>query len=172
MFQEYVVGRTVVFIDASNIYHSQRQLGWRIDLQKLIDVLRASLDCFGVYYYLAFDPEHKGQKQFIDFLEIAGYVVRKKPIKFIKDVRVDRGGYHKGNFDVELTIDAVDNRDLYDSVILFSGDSDFEALIKYLKKYKKRCIVVSTKGHISIELIKQAKFIDLKKLRGTLELRK
>jgi uncharacterized LabA/DUF88 family protein len=46
-----------------------------------------------------------------------------------------------------------------------SGDSDFEALLKYLKRYYKRCLVISTKDHISIELIKQAKFIDLKKLK-------
>ena len=172
MFQEYVVGKTVVFIDASNIYHSQKQLGWNIDLRKLYQTLHAELNCFRLFYYLAYDPENIGQKKFIDFLEIVGYAVRKKPIKFIKDDRVERGGYYKGNFDVELTVDALDNRDRYDSVILFSGDSDFEALVKYLKKHKKRCIVVSTKGHISIELIKQAKFIDLKKLRGILELRK
>lgn len=73
---------------------------------------------------------------------------------------------------MELTIDAVHNRDNFQSFILFSGDSDFEALLKYMKTYKKNCIVVSTKDHVSIELLKQAKFVDLKKLRKEIELKK
>lgn len=70
---------------------------------------------------------------------------------------------------MELTIDAVHNKDNFQSLVLFSGDSDFEALIKYMKRYKKNCIVVSTKDHISIELLKQAKFVDLKKLKKEIE---
>jgi uncharacterized LabA/DUF88 family protein len=58
------------------------------------------------------------------------------------------------------------NKNSYDTFLLFSGDSDFEALIKYLKRNNKKCLAFSTKSHISIELIKEAKFIDLKKLSG------
>jgi uncharacterized LabA/DUF88 family protein len=105
----------------------------------------------------------------LDFLEIIGYIVRKKKVKFIKNLNMEKGGFHKGNLDVELTIDAVHNRDNFQSFVLFSGDSDFEALIKYMRRYKKNCIVISTKDHISIELLRQAKFIDLKKLRKEIE---
>lgn len=48
----------------------------------------------------------------------------------------------------------------------FPGDGDFESLLKYLKAYKKRCIILSTKSHVSIELIRQAKFIDFKKIKS------
>ena len=170
MFKELVSGKTVVFVDASNIYHSQKSLGWRVDLKKLIELMQRELDLFGVYYYLAYDPLNGAQIKFIDFLEIIGYRIRKKPIKFIKEASNEHGGYHKGDLDVEITIDALHNRDQYESVLLFSGDSDFDPLIKYLKYFKKRCIVVSTKGHISIELIRQAKFIDLKKCEQELRL--
>lgn len=102
--------------------------------------------------------------------EIIGYVVRHKEIKFIKDDQDKiHGGHHKGNIDVDLTIDAVHFRDEYDSFVLLSGDGDFESLIKYLKRYNKRCLVISAKDHISIELIRQAKFIDFKKLRSEIE---
>lgn len=40
-----------------------------------------------------------------------------------------------------------------------------------MKAHEKRCVVISTKDHISIELIKQAKFIDFKKLKGEIELK-
>lgn len=168
MFVEFVKGKTIVFIDASNIYHSQKRLGWRVDFEKLMNLLHQELDVFEVYYYLAYDPDNDSQRKFIDFLDIIGYKVRKKPIKFINDRSEETGGYYKGNLDVDLVIDALHNRDSYNSAIIFSGDSDFESLIIYLKKLHKRCIVVSTKGHIAIELIKQAKFIDLKKYKENL----
>lgn len=92
-------------------------------------------------------------------------------MKFIKDVQLEKGGFHKGNLDIELTIDVVHNRDNFQSFILFSGDSDFEALLKYMRAHRKNCIVVSTKDHVSIELLRQAKFIELKKLRREIKLR-
>ena len=158
----------MVCIDASNIYHSQKTLGWRVDFRSLSKLLNEEADCFGIYYYLAYDKKNASQKKFIDFLEIIGYTVRKKEIKFITE---EGGGYHKGNLDVELSIDAVHHKDQFDSFILFSGDSDFESLLIYLKRFRKRCIVVSTKGHVAIELIRQAKFIDLKKLESKVQLK-
>ena len=47
-----------------------------------------------------------------------------------------------------------------------SGDSDFEIVLKHLKKIGKRVVVVSTKGHVSYEIIRAShKYIDLKKLK-------
>ncbi len=63
-------------------------------------------------------------------------------------------------------------RDNYDTFVLLSGDGDFEALMKYLKVFGKRCIVMSTKKHVSIELLRQAKFLDFKKIRTDIELKK
>ena len=165
MISRFIKGKTFVFIDASNIYHSQRKLGWRIAFLRLKEYLEKNADLGRIYFYTAYDSNYLKQRKFLDFLEINGYTVRKKKVKFIKDFNREDGGFHKGNLDVELTIDAVHNRDNFQSFILFSGDSDFEALIKYMKVYKKNCLVISTKDHVSIELIKQAKFIDLKKIR-------
>lgn len=169
MIRKFIKGGASVFIDASNIYHSQKKLGWKIDFKKLKEYLEKNADLRGIYFYTAYDPDYVKQHKFIDFLEIIGYVVRKKKVKFIKDCDLVEGGFCKGNLDVELTIDAVHNRDKFESFVLFSGDSDFEALVKYMKAHQKRCIVVSTKGHVSIELINQAKFIDLKKLKSEVE---
>jgi uncharacterized LabA/DUF88 family protein len=171
MISRFVSGKTFVFIDAANIYHSQKKLGWRIDFLKLKKYFEDNTDLGRIYYYTAYDADYPKQRKFLDLLEIMGYIVRKKKVKFIKDAEKEEGGFHKGNLDVELTIDAVNNRDDFQSFILFSGDSDFEALLKYLRSFRKNCIVISTKDHISIELIEQAKFIDLKKLRDKLELK-
>lgn len=166
MIKKFVKGKTAVFIDAANIYFSQKTLGWRIDFRKLRNYFKKETTLFRIAYYSAINPENKKERKFHDFLEIIGYVVKHKEIKFIKD-KQDRihGGHHKGNVDVDLTIDAVHFRDNYDTFILLSGDSDFASLIKYLKGFKKRCVVISTKGHISIELLKEAKFVDFKKIK-------
>jgi len=171
MIQKYVRGIVFVFIDASNIYFSQMKLGWRIDFKKLMEYFKNNTQLGKIYYYTAYDKGYSNQQKFLDFLEIIGYIVRKKKVKFIEDSTRKDGGFQKGNLDVELTIDAVHNRDTFKSFVLFSGDSDFEALFKYMKAYRKNCIVISTKDHVSIELIKQAKFFDLKKLKGEIELK-
>lgn len=172
MIEKFVKGKVSVFIDASNIYHSFKKLGWMIDFLRLKEYLENKTELESIYYYTAYDSEYSKQRKFLDFLEIIGYVVRKKKVKFIKDSNRESGGFHKGNLDVELTIDTVYSRNNFQSFILFSGDSDFEALIKYMKSYRKNCIVISTKDHVSIELLKQAKFIDLKKLKEKIELKK
>jgi len=169
MIGQFVKGKVYIFIDASNIYHSFKKLGWKIDFVKLLNYFKTQTEFGRIYFYTAYDPNHTKQRKFLDFLEMIGYTVRTKKVKFIKVSSLERGGFHKGNLDVELTIDAVHNRDDFQSFILFSGDSDFEALLKYMRGYKKNCIVVSTKGHVSIELLRQAKFTDIKKLKDELE---
>jgi uncharacterized LabA/DUF88 family protein len=47
-----------------------------------------------------------------------------------------------------------------------SGDSDFSIPIDKIKKKGKRIIVISTRGHISRELLERAKFVDLRKLKN------
>ena len=166
MISNLVKGKTAVFIDASNIYFSEKTLGWRIDFQKLLEYFQQNTDLWRISFYGTLNPENERERRFHDFLEMIGYIVRHKKIKFIRDANdIRRGGHHKGNMDVDLTIDAVDLKNEYDSFILLSGDGDFEPLLKYMKIHKKRCIIISTKKHVSIELIRQAKFVDFKKLK-------
>lgn len=172
MIGQFVRGRTAVFIDAANIYFAQKTIGWRIDFKKLLEYFKKNTNLTRIAFYSAINPENERERKFHDFLEIIGYAVRHKEIKFIKDETDEaHGGHHKGNIDVDLTIDAVHFRDDFDSFVLLSGDSDFESLIKYLKMFHKRCVVMSTKDHVSIELIRQAKFLDFKKIRKEIELK-
>lgn len=172
MIEKFVKGKTAVFIDASNIYFSQKTLGWQIDFKKLLNYFKANTDLARIAFYSAINPENARERKFHDFLDIVGYTVRHKQVKFIKDSNDElRGGHHKGNIDVDLTIDAVHLKDSYDTFVLLSGDGDFESLLKYLKAHKKRCIVMSTKWHVSFELIRQAKFIDFKKVKDEIGLK-
>lgn len=165
---KYAWGKVAVFIDAANILYSQQSLGWQVDYKHLIEYLSKLKIVFAGFYY-GMVKENQGQAKFFQMLTDRGYTVRTKPVKYIK---TSKGVVLKGNLDVELVCDLLTKETEYDTCILLSGDSDFEIAIKHLREKKKRVVVISTKGHVAIELIRAAdKYIDLKKLREVLERR-
>ena len=88
----------------------------------------------------------------------------------VKKFRKTDGGYAwKNNLDIELAFEMVETKEKYQTAILISGDGDFAVPIKRIKKAGKRIIVMSTRGHISIELLALAKYVDLRKLRERLK---
>lgn len=167
MISNFAKNRVTVFIDASNIYYSQKQLKWQIDFCKFLDYFKQEVNLSEIYYYTARDINFDKQTKFILFLEKTGYKVRSKKVKFIKNKNKEKDGFHKGNLDVELTIDVLEDKNKYDTLVLVSGDSDFEPLLKLMKrKYNKKCLVMATKHSISVELLKCAKYIDFNKLKN------
>lgn len=54
--------------------------------------------------------------------------------------------------DVEMTIDAVHHAKNYDMAVFLTGDSDFYALVKYLRTTGKKIFVISSKSSVSQEL--------------------
>ncbi|MEK7482342.1 MAG: NYN domain-containing protein [Patescibacteria group bacterium] len=166
-WQEIIIGKAAIFIDASNILYSQKTLGFRVDYAKLKNYFMENMEVFGFYYYTGKVGKFEKQLKFINRLEDLGFRVLAKEVKFVKinqDKRIP-----KGNLDVELALDAYRLADSYQTLILCSGDSDFAYLIDLLKGKDKRVIVVSTRGHISRELLERAKYIDLRKLRNFIE---
>ncbi len=151
-----------VFIDASNLWEAQKAKGKFFDYEKLVKYIqnKYQADIVKVYYYSAYpkdgtraydlDSKHK----FLTFLKKGlGFEVRKKELKRI-NVISDHGEsvQEKGNMDVEITIDAIHHKSKYDIAILLSGDSDFLALITYLKNSGKEVYIFSSKNNISQEL--------------------
>ena len=54
--------------------------------------------------------------------------------------------------DVEMTIDTLHNLDKYHTAVFFTGDSDFLALVVYLKNHNKKVYIFSSRNNISQEL--------------------
>lgn len=54
--------------------------------------------------------------------------------------------------DVEMTIDTMHYLARYSTAIFFSGDSDFLALVTYLRRGGKKVFVYSSRNNISEEL--------------------
>jgi len=166
MIGNLVKGKVAVFIDAENVFYSQRTLGWLISYERLIAYLRSECGketkCF---IYKGIDEGNPTQRKFLDMLEINGFIVRTKAIKKIK---TGNGYAWKNNLDIELSFEMCDMAPNYNTAILLSGDSDFSVVLKRIKSQGKRIIVMSTRGHISRELLELAKYVDLRKLRDSI----
>lgn len=164
MINRFAKGKTAVFIDAANLESSVKSLGWWIDYEKLRDLFRKE-DLVEIRDYCV-RHNTENQDQFFTFLKRNGFTLITKPLKLIKTEDILRGDIRKANFDVEIAVDTIEMAGRFDTFVLFSGDSDFDYLLKNLKGKGKRIIVVSTKNHISKELIDSSdKYIDLKKLK-------
>lgn len=160
--------KAAVFIDAANVIYSQRTLKWQIDFKKLMDYFKNNYKLDNVYFYFAYIRDDRKQQGFFNKLRQWGYKIRTKEVKLIK--QLDGAILKKGNLDVELTIDAVKDLSFYSTAILMSGDSDFHALVRYLQKKDKKVVVISSKGHVSFELLKAAdKYVNFNQLREFVE---
>lgn len=71
----------------------------------------------------------------------------------------------KCNFDVEITMDIIDDIDKVSGVILFSGDSDLAAPLERLKVKGKKVFIVGVRGMSAAELHRvKDRYIDFGKL--------
>jgi len=151
-----------VFIDASNLWEAQKAKGRFFDYEKLRRFIKEKFNssAINIFYYTAYPAEGTrgysldGRHKFYTFLKKGlGIIVRKKELKRITiTTEVGEGIEEKGNMDVEITIDALHNIKKYDIAVLFSGDSDFLALVVYLRRAGKKVYIFSSKNNISEEL--------------------
>lgn len=121
-----------------------------------------------IFVYTGVNEANPNERKFLDMLAAKGYILRTRTVKKIKS---EKGRFEwKNNLDMELAFEIDDTQNNYDTAVLMSGDSDFSVAIDRIKKHGKRIIVMSTRGHISKELLERAKYIDLKKLKDELVL--
>jgi uncharacterized LabA/DUF88 family protein len=78
MIGQFVEGKVYVFIDAENLFYTQRTLGWKISYEKLRRYFKKECGegtkCF---VYKGVDEFNAGQKKFLDMLDIhEGHISR------------------------------------------------------------------------------------------------
>jgi uncharacterized LabA/DUF88 family protein len=142
------------FIDASNLWQAQKVKGKMFDFEKLKYFLKEKFEAseLQIFYYTAYPKEgtreqsQDGKHKFYTYL-------RKKELKRIT-CHSESGDFveEKGNMDVEMTVDAIHHCKKYDTAVLFTGDSDFLALVNYLRNGGKKVFIFSSKNNVSQEL--------------------
>lgn len=164
----FIKGKMAVFIDAANLELSAKDRGWRVDYKKLYKWLKqqGNLSYSGFFTVRFGSTSHDA---FLTLLKKSGYKLVTKPLKLIRH-KTKAGHVRKANFDVEIAVETMKRVDAFETLILFSGDSDFDYLLRELKRRGKRVIVVSMKYHVSKELVNRADiYLDLRKIKGEIE---
>ena len=115
-----------IFVDVQNIYYTTRQAYNRnFDYNAFWAEVTADRQVVKAMAFATHRDDEK-QKQFQNILRAIGFEVKLKP--FIQ--RSD--GTTKGDWDVGITLDALEYGPLADVVVLASGDGDFDLLVQKL----------------------------------------
>ena len=117
----------LILVDVQNIYYTTRDAyGCHFDYNAFWAQATANRHVVNAFAY-AIERGDKKQKQFQNILKGIGFEVKLKP--FIQ--RAD--GTAKGDWDVDITLDAIEHGNKVDVVVLASGDGDFDLLAEKLR---------------------------------------
>ncbi|WP_160152451.1 NYN domain-containing protein [Microbulbifer sp. ALW1] len=116
-----------IFVDVQNVYYTTRQAFRRnFDYNAFWSKATEGRRVTSAIAY-AIDRGDQKQREFQNILRAIGFEVKLKP--YIQ--RAD--GSAKGDWDVGITIDALEYSEDADTVILVSGDGDFDLLVENLR---------------------------------------
>jgi len=155
--------RVMVFIDSSNVYHALKRLAlkgtaFKIDYYKLVKELVGDRALVRPYYYGSTlpRPRSKKQKMFMETqtkfhraLRDEGFEVITRPIKTItENIWVEKG------VDIALATDMLigAHKDLFDTLILVSGDNDYLPVLVEARTRGKRVEIAAFEHTISPEM--------------------
>lgn len=160
MKQRRTKKRVAIFIDGANFEISLKQCGLKADYRKLLSEFKKQGNLSILRYYSP-SFKTKGQYRFFSFIKNLGFKIVTKSVKIIK--KRNKKSQNKANFDVEITFDAAVNIGKYETMVLFSGDSDFVYLVSQLKKRTISTTVISPQWRTAKELKKGSDtFVDLR----------
>ncbi|MEZ8063174.1 MULTISPECIES: LabA-like NYN domain-containing protein [Vibrio] len=148
-----------ILVDVQNVYYTTR------------DKYRSNFD-YNQFWYVATEgrnvvtanayaisSQDPKQRQFHHILRGVGFNVKLKP--FIQR----RDGSAKGDWDVGIALDAIELAETVDTIVLVSGDGDFEILVERIKeRFGKPVEVYGVPGLTAQNLIDSAsKFVSIEK---------
>jgi|SRR3989344_1023825 len=150
------------FIDVQNTASTtQKLLGFIVDWHKLCKYLTEKWKCDKVFFYSGIDEGDAETAKEFESLANNGCVVRAKTVfSYKKPDRkisikclgcgketvevVDMGYNKKSNCDVDLTVDAMEIAGKDNEFLIFTGDGDFEYLIRKVVEKGTRVYLVSS----------------------------
>ena len=159
-----------IYIDGTNMFYTQKRLGWSIDWGKVKNYIEQNKDAIEWRYYVGVKDGDEKMLKYLKHLNLIGFNTITKPLKKIKinaSELPEREFIYKANFDVEMTVDILLDKSKLDEIIIFSGDSDFKYLVKKLKDTGLKTIIFSSKRTISWELkLECSEAIYFEKIKG------
>ena len=119
--------RIGVFVDVQNMYYSARNLyNTKVNFASILKTAVGGRKLIRAIAYVI-KADVKEEKNFFDALEAIGYEVR------AKDLQTFAGGSKKGDWDIGIAMDTIELAPKLDTIVIVSGDGDFENLVLHLK---------------------------------------
>ena len=138
-----------ILVDVQNVYYTTKQAyGRHFDYNKFWAKATKNRKVVKAVAY-AIDRGDEKQIRFQNILKAIGFDVKLKP--FIQ--RSD--GSAKGDWDVGIALDAMEYSELSDTIVLVSGDGDFDLLADRIRTKQKSSVEV-----YGVELLTAASLID------------
>ena len=138
-----------ILVDVQNVYYTTKQAyGRNFDYNKFWAKATKDRRVVKAVAY-AIDRGDEKQKQFQNILRAIGFEVKLKP--FIQ--RSD--GSAKGDWDVGIALDAMEYAEQSDTIVLVSGDGDFDLLAQRIRSQKKSRVEV-----YGVELLTAASLVN------------
>ena len=120
--------KIALFVDVQNIYYTTRQAyGRQFNYRELWKRISAEGEIVLANAY-AIDRHDEKQVKFQTVLKKMGFTIKLKPYIQRSD------GTAKGDWDVGITVDVMKVAKNVDSVILLSGDGDFDLLLLEIRR--------------------------------------
>lgn len=140
-----------ILVDVQNVYYTTRQAYKRhFNYNQFWAQATHNRQVLNAAAY-AIDRKDEKQQQFQNILRGIGFQIKLKP--FIQ--RAD--GSAKGDWDVGITLDAMEYAEHSDTIILLTGDGDFDLLVQRMQqRYNTRVEVYGVKALTADSLIKAA----------------
>ncbi len=153
-------GKTICFIDDSNVFHGAREAGWRVDWTKFDRWLEKNGQIWQTYFFgSTHEPPTDEEERFFEFVrdklrwEVQLYELGRRTVRCRSCGETETVPTEKG-VDVGLAIKMITLgiNQAYETAILVAGDRDYVETVKFVKGLGLRVEVVSWRGGLSDEL--------------------
>ncbi len=118
--------RVALFVDVQNMFYGAKEKNARLDFEALLAAAAGDRRLVRAVAYVV-ESREIDQSAFIHLLRMKAYEVKRKPLR----IRPDRS--MKGNWDLEMALDALATSDHVDVIVLVTGDGDFVPLVQQLR---------------------------------------
>ncbi len=128
--------KVAIFVDVQNVYYTVREAYRRnFDYNAFWKEVTRGREVVKAFAY-AIDRGDQKQREFQNILRAIGFEVKLKPYIQRSD------GSAKGDWDVGITLDAIEYAEKADVIVLVSGDGDFDLLIDKIRQVHGKAVEV------------------------------
>jgi len=140
-----------IFVDVQNIYYTCREARQaNFDYNKFWASVTKNREVVSAFAY-ATDRGDEKQAQFQNILRAIGFTVKLKPVLNRRD------GTAKADWDVGIALDVFEAAEHCDTIVLASGDGDFDVLLQRIRqRFNTPAEVYGVRELTSASLIREA----------------